>query len=287
MNKPLLIRLGTAFNPQNHNSIAEAIFIKNYSLCNPCFAINKEMAIVYLYYLQIIDYHSDIYFHRKIPSNVPGVQYFTMYPYPVYELSFVKEKQKFESLVRPVNAYRRIEYKEYLILTTNLLLNPLIKNIVSKNNLNISFDKIGYHGNINSYVLMDEYEKGKYYFEYKFIICDDIEYDIKIIEATLNKQNNKSTYQSTYQSNDKILNIYKPYIDKINELYNISINFEETNLSEQVHIYYNYLLKLYDSNDIIKININNKDDILLLNNYIKFNNSNLEYYNKNKFDFIQ
>jgi len=93
MTKPLLIRMGTAYNSDNHNSPAEPRFLKNYSLCNPCFAINKEMAFIYLRYLKIIDYHSDVYFHQKIPKNIPGIQYFTMYPYPVYELSFVPEKK--------------------------------------------------------------------------------------------------------------------------------------------------------------------------------------------------
>ena len=37
MNKPLLIRLGTAFNPYNHNSKDIPRYIKNFSLCNPCF----------------------------------------------------------------------------------------------------------------------------------------------------------------------------------------------------------------------------------------------------------
>ena len=121
INKPLLIRLGTAFNPSNHNSRDEPIFLKNFATCNPCFAINKQMAEIYLHFLQKIDYPSDIYFHKLIPQNIKGIQYFTMYPYPVYELSFVKEKQKFESLVRPINAFIRIEYKELLFLSMEVI----------------------------------------------------------------------------------------------------------------------------------------------------------------------
>ena len=185
MSKPLLIRLGTAYNPQNHNSSAPAVFLKNYSLCNPCFAINKAMAIIYLYYLKIIDYHSDVYFHQKIPKNIKGVQYFTMYPYPVYELSFVKSLQKFVSEVRPNNALRRKEYKEFLFITTNSFLNIFLKNFLNiiqdKTPYNIGINRIGYNGVFNNNYLLDiqnningnNYNQ-MYYFEY-IIIIDDSE----------------------------------------------------------------------------------------------------------------
>jgi hypothetical protein len=45
----------------------------------------------------------------------------------------------------------------------------------------IEFEKIGYNGNINHYILMNENDKGKYYFENKIILCDDYYNDIKII----------------------------------------------------------------------------------------------------------
>jgi len=178
MSKPLLIRLGTAYNPLNHQSNAPAVFLKNYSLCNPCFAINKEMAMVYLYSLQIIDYHSDVYFHQKIPKNIKGVQYFTMYPYPVYELSFVKSLQKFSSEVRPHNALRRKEYKEFLLFTTHPLLNIFLKNflriIQNKSSYNIGIDVMGYNGVFNNYLCYGNTYNNKYSFEY-IIVIDDSE----------------------------------------------------------------------------------------------------------------
>ena len=243
MNKPLLIRLGTAFNPYNHNSKDIPRYIKNFSLCNPCFAINKSMAIVYLHYLKIIDYHSDIYFHKKIPKNVKGVQYFTMYPYPVYELSFVKEKQKFQSLIRPINEFRRIEYKEFLFLTSNPLLEILIKNYAYNVNLNVGIEKVNLNGNINNFILLDEKEKKRYYFEYKILLLDNSEDDIKILSKNMNKYDN--------------------YIKKMNEL----------GLSNNDHVsnFYNNLLKLFDVKNIIKININDMNDINKLSNIINLN----------------
>jgi GR25 family glycosyltransferase involved in LPS biosynthesis len=207
MNKPLLIRMGTAFNPDNHNSNANPIFLKNYSLCNPCFAINKEMAIVYLKYLKIIDYHSDVYFHQKIPKNVKGIQFFTMYPYPIYELSFVKSKQKFESQVRPKNAFRRMEYKEYLFLSSNYLLHLYLSKLIKKSKLDIKVNSIGYNGNIDYYLLMDENEKSRYYFKHKILLYDTDENNLKIL----------NDYKHLY--------IYKLFINKINQLYNLNLNY--------------------------------------------------------------
>jgi len=272
INKPLLIRLGTAYDYRNHNSKANPIFLKNYPLCNPCFAINKEMAVIYLYNLKIIDYHSDIYFHKRIPKNIPGIQFLTMYPYPVYELSFVKEKQKFDSLVRPVNAFRRIEYKEFLFLSSNLFLNTFLKNIVKDMMLDIRLDQIGYNGNINYFMLLNEKDKGRYYFEYKILLVDDYYDDIKIIYNSI-------------KSNDKnIIQIYELYRIYINKVYNLNITFDDRNLLESIKLFYRYLLEFLDLENIIKININNNKDIEKLHKIIKIDliNEHINYYKKYK-----
>jgi hypothetical protein len=120
------------------------------------------MAQTFLKNLKIIDYHSDVSFHQKIPKNIKGIQYFTMYPYPVYELSFVKSKQKFESLIRPKNQIRRKEYKEYLFLSTNILLNIFLKNLVKKMKMDIRFETIGFNGNIDNFILLDEKSEWEY-----------------------------------------------------------------------------------------------------------------------------
>jgi GR25 family glycosyltransferase involved in LPS biosynthesis len=278
MNKPLLLRLGTAFNPLNHNSKDEAIYLKNFSLCNPCFAINKSMAIVYLYYLKIIDYHSDIYFHKKIPKNIKNVQYFTMYPYPVYELSFVKEKQKFESLIRPNNQIRRIEYKEFLFLTTNSLFEIWIKNFTKKINLDIGLEYIGFNGNINNYIFLNEKDRIKYYFEYKILFIDDIYDDITILYNNI-------------KDNQLYLNKYNFYIKKINELYNESIECIENNeyLLKNIIIFYKTILKIFENydNKLIKININNNDEVNKLSSIININVFRKEYFRYKESLFIK
>jgi GR25 family glycosyltransferase involved in LPS biosynthesis len=270
-NKPLLLRLGTAFNPYNHNSNNYPRFIKNFSLCNPCFAINKSMAIIYLHYLKIIDYHSDIYFHKKIPKNVKGIQYFTMYPYPVYELSFVKEKQKFESLIRPNNEFRRLEYKEFLFLTTNSLLEIFIKTFTSKINLLIDIEKINFNGNINNFIIYNEKEKKRYYFENKILLIDDYYDNIKIIYNNI-------------KSNNNYIEKYNIYINKINEIYDENIEYiqNDENLLKNIIIFYENLLKIFDfytKKDIIKININNINNTKD-NSFIFSDNNNKEKINK-------
>ena len=275
MDKPLLIRLGTAYDSSNHDNInIEPIFIKNYSLCNPCFAINREMAIIYLNYLKIIDYHSDIYFHKKIPKNIRGVQFFTMHPYPVYELSFVKSKRKFESLVRPNNGFRRKEYKEFLFLSSNILLNIFLKNLSKKLFMDIPNDKIGYNGNIDTYILLNESDKDKFYFENKFLLIDSSYDNIKIMHYNIIKKNE-----------DKI-KIYNLYVNKINTLYKLNLNLKTDNILETVLLFYKYYLKLLDIENIIKIDITNQDDINKFSKILRIESINKDILNYNSYKKI-
>lgn len=234
MSKPLLIRLGTAYNPLNHQSTTPAVFLKNYSLCNPCFAINKAMAIVYLYSLKIIDYHSDVYFHQKIPKNIKGIQYFTMHPYPVYELSFVKSLQKFSSEVRPRNALRRKEYKEFLLCTTHPLLNIFLKHFLNiiqhKSPYNIGVDIMGHNGVFNNDLLVNlcngDMYNNKYYFEY-MVIVDDSELQSKIL---LNIPESQKRFNINIFKKDDIQMLHNIFKIKksenlhINKLIDIAIN---------------------------------------------------------------
>ena len=124
------------------------MYLKNYSLCNPCFGINKKMAYILLKYSKTMDYHSDVYIHKQVPQQIPNIQFLTMYPYPVYELSFVDYKRKFDSLVRPKNQIRKKEYKEFLFVTSNILLELVPIRFAQKLKLHLPKNKMGYNGNI-------------------------------------------------------------------------------------------------------------------------------------------
>jgi GR25 family glycosyltransferase involved in LPS biosynthesis len=267
MNLPLLIRMGATFNPQNHNSKADPFFLKNYALTNPCFAINKEMAMIYLKNITYIDNTSDVYFHQKIPKYIKGIQNFTMHPYPIYELSFKKSIQKFESLIRPKNGLRRIEYKDFLFLTSNNLLTIFIKNIVKILKLDIEVDNIGYNGTINYLIQLNDDEINRYYFHYKILLIDDYYDDIKII------------YFNITNKIDSITNIYQLYLNKIKIKYDIHIDFNNDKLLESVILFYEYLLKLLNIENIIKININNENEINKLSDMLKISiNKNIDDY---------
>lgn len=246
-NKPLLIRFGTAFNPVNHNSLDAPRFLRNYSLCNPCFGINKNMAYIFLKYSKIMDYHSDVYIHKKIPQQISGIQFMTMYPYPVYELSFVEYKKQFDSLIRPKNQIRRKEYKDFLFITSNKLLEIIPLKFAKKLNLQLDKKKIGFNGNINSFLFFDNEIQEKYYFKYKIFIKDSKDFDLQFINNNI--------------INEHIIDFIKSIIDKNNLKININdLNDVKDNL-EQIYDTYLLMIKeedfsIYDINNIDETNIN-------------------------------
>ena len=206
MTKPLLIKMGTAYSNYNHNSIVTPHYIKSNSLCNPCFALNKEMAFFILSTLKNIDCPSDNYFFHKLPVLYPNIQYYTMFPYPIYELSYRSEKKTFSSTIRNKNSIERIEYKEFLFLTTNTLLEMEINNYFKNMKYRISNNSIDYYGNIQSYILLNEYDKKRFYFENKYLIKDNYIDEIKLIYNILLNE----------YTNNKISIYFNKYILKIN-----------------------------------------------------------------------
>ena len=280
MNKPLLIKMGAAFDAVNHNSIAEPRFIKNFALCNPCFAINIEMAKIYINSLKKISWTSDTYFHKIIPQHLPSIQSFTTYPYGIYELSFVRSKQKFESLIRPKNQLRRIEYKEYFFITTNFMQIFFLKKLF-KNGLGIDTFNMGLNGCINYFMLLDDTTVDKYYFQKKYFIFDNPIDDIKLI------------YHTIINKIDIFIKMYEAFLVKINKQYNINISFtsETSSLLESVIYYYYYYLeltKMYtSSSSFIKIDMRTLSSSPItdffnkngdMNRYLEFKKKILESY---------
>jgi GR25 family glycosyltransferase involved in LPS biosynthesis len=249
MNAPLLIRIGTAFNPMNHNSMDIPMFTHSFTTCNPCFAINCEMAKAYLDNLGIIHHTSDVYFHIDLPKRLRTIQSFTMYPLPVYELSFVKSIQKFDSLIRPVNALRRMEFKDFLFLTSNICIQMMIKNMCKISNIDVNVEKIGFHGNIDTFMLLNEGDKKKYYFQNKLLLQDDIYNDIKIIYYNVNyeavKQNAK------LNDGSEVGMIYNKYIIKINLLFDSHIELNKNDLESTVLFYLKYIEMMKRENSMI------------------------------------
>ncbi len=113
MQKPLCIGLGSAYNIQKHFSKKVPQLKRVDVMCNPCFCINLAMAKLFLENISI-QHTSDHYMHVDIPAKFPFVQHYVMTPWPVYELSFVPQVQRFESLIRPNGKDRRREFVDFL-----------------------------------------------------------------------------------------------------------------------------------------------------------------------------
>ncbi len=240
-NKPLLIKMGAAYDRNTHNIWSNPTYIKNYSLSNPCFAVNKEMIKIFLYNLKVIDYHSDIYFHKKIPSFFNNIQMLVMNPFPVYELSFVNDIKKFNSLVRPNNEIRRKEYKDFLFITINKLLEYIPIQYCNILNMDVSNKKIGFNGTINYWYLIDEFNKQRFYFKNNIFIYDNIEDDIKIIYNDI--QFNKNYY---------LLKIINDVITK----YDIKCEKNTESILLNLNIIYPKILSYFEDNNFMIININ-------------------------------
>ena len=259
---PLLIKMGAAFDYPTHYYFGNASFIKNYSLSNPCFALNKAMIYVFLTNLKIIDYHSDIYFHKTIPQHFGNkIQMFTMKPFPVYELSFVKSIRKFNSLVRPKNQIRRKEYKEFLFVTMNKLLEFIPIQYAQNNHLQLPTHTMGLNGTINHYYYLNDYYKEHYFFEHKYFYYDNIHDDVIFILNQLN------TDQENY-----ILNI----IEYVKKEYNLDIEIDINNkeqLKKNLYILHPKILDYFKKEGYEIICVETQDDVLLKNKdiYINYN----------------
>ena len=267
-NLPLLIKMGAAYDHKTHHLFREPQYIKNYSLSNPCFAINKEMIKIFLYNLKMIDYHSDVYFHQQIPKKFPNLQFLVMNPFPVYELSFVKNIQKFNSLVRPKNQVRRKEYKDFLFVTINKLMEFIPIKYSTNLKLSISNNNIGFNGTINYYYLLNEHDKTKLYFQNKIFLYDNEKDDINIITNDLK-----------YNSKSYLLNIIQIILDN----YKMEINNNINSIIDNIHLIYPKIIQYFHEQYFTIININesnifSKYDIIDKYNKIKkniFNNQHV------------
>lgn len=164
-----------------------------------------------------------------------------MNPFPVYELSFVNDIKKFNSLVRPNNEIRRKEYKDFLFITINKLLEYIPIQYCNILNMDVSNKKIGFNGTINYWYLIDEFNKQRFYFKNNIFIYDNIEDDIKIIYNDI--QFNKNYY---------LLKIINDVITK----YNIDCEKNIESILVNLNIIYPKILSYFEDNNFMIININ-------------------------------
>lgn len=194
---PLLIGMGGAYHPHKHLSNEISHFKRQNVMCNPCFCLNQQMAKLF-YETYHIHHTSDHFMHIEIPQRFPFVQHLMMYPWPVYELSFVPGMIKFKSLVRPKGQSRRKVYQDFLILSPiqslqTTIFPKLFHFLQLPSQVNYQVKKVdmsyrNYYGCLNEYLLMSDEEQEKYMFLHQYLFTYGEEKDKEIIEKEWNQQ---------------------------------------------------------------------------------------------------
>ncbi len=128
-NLPLLFRIGSHTVVNKKYYLKLFIFRKNTfiydnfeNMANPCFLVNAKFAELFLSSFDSIDTTSDDYIHRRL-ANKSGVLNFSIYPFPVSQLSYGRKNNKFESSITPSSKKKNFsdlnkvsninEYKQY------------------------------------------------------------------------------------------------------------------------------------------------------------------------------
>jgi len=194
--------------------------------------------------------------HIQIPKRFPFVQHYLMYPWVVYELSFVPSIQKFESLVRPKGSSRRKEYVPYLLLSSIPSFYPILEQIISimgiSNKVSPTIKNIGsqfrnYYCYLNEYNKLPEEMKGKIRFEEKLYFVFENENQIEQKELiTMGKRVNLNNIDECLTEFVKMfhsLQLINRRQLKINEIKMILQNYR------------NFILHNLNKNSIIEKNI--------------------------------
>ncbi len=189
---PLLIGMGGAYHPHKHLVKTRPHLRRQNVMCNPCFCLNQQMAKFFL-----DNYHvhhtSDHYMHIEVPQKYPFVQHFMMFPWPVYELSFVPSVSKFDSLVRPKGQARRKEYKDFLFLSPSISMNYLFLELIKYMKLPINENLLtpkgagyrNYYGFFTDYLWKDEEMKKKVKIGNVYMFTAGKEWDILLLKTDL------------------------------------------------------------------------------------------------------
>ncbi len=194
---PLLIGMGGAYHPHKHLSNEMSNLKRQNVMCNPCFCLNQQMAKLF-YEKYHIHHTSDHFMHIEIPKRFPFVQHLMMYPWPVYELSFVPGMIKFKSLVRPKGQTRRKVYQDFLIISPvqslqTTFMTKLLHFLQIPSQVNYQVKKVdqtyrNYYGCLNEYFLMNEEDQQKYMFLHIYLFTFGEEKDKEMIEKEWNQQ---------------------------------------------------------------------------------------------------
>lgn len=248
-NAPLLIGMGGAYHPHKHLSNVTPHLRRQNVMCNPCFCMNQQMAKFFL-----DNYHvhhtSDHYMHIEVPQRFPFVQHFMMFPWPVYELSFVPSVSKFDSLVRPKGQVRRKEYKDFLFLSPSVSMNYLFLELIKNMGLPLKENLVhpkgigyrNYYGYFTDYLWKDDDLKKRVKINKVYKFTGGKEWDILLIKTDLEiLKKDKDFYLKMMKTIDYP---FKNQSDELNEEIDFDLLYEK---------YTNYIQKEFTN--VIEINI--------------------------------
>jgi len=205
-NKPVLLRMGYKYNKQYFGKF-EPIFTKERLCCNPCFAINNKFAQLFIDNFIYINQTSDGYIHNFLP-NTFDVQDFTMYPFPIYELSYKTRylNPEFKSTINTNKLY----YKELLFFGHPRCGGKFLHTIINNVNLKIGLNKMNQDGiilemNHTNYI-------NNYLFNKKIYF---IKHPLNCINGVIKENNNEQSYNYRKKKIQDNSNIILPSFIKI------------------------------------------------------------------------
>ena len=105
LNRPYLFRIGshTLVNKRYYLKLflsTKSTFVENNvdDMANPCFLINKNFANIFLKEFNSIKTTSDNFIHRQLVEKYNVLNY-SIYPFPIRQLSYGRKNNKFESTI--------------------------------------------------------------------------------------------------------------------------------------------------------------------------------------------
>ena len=110
IHQPLLFRIGshTRVNKKYYFKfflLNKSTFLENsINMANPCLIVNAEFAKEFLNNFENIYTTSDNFIHRFLTKK-SSVKDFSIYPFPIKQLSYGNKKNYFESSINPINNF--------------------------------------------------------------------------------------------------------------------------------------------------------------------------------------
>ena len=118
LNSPLLIRIGshTRVNKKYYLKflfLNKSTFLEDNveNMANPCFLINNLFAKHFLDNFKKIETTSDNFIHRKLCEK-NNVRNFSIYPFPINQLSYGNKENKFVSTISETNTHHKNNFDE-------------------------------------------------------------------------------------------------------------------------------------------------------------------------------